>query len=109
MAALAAALALGYAVVDAFSAWALGRRRRRLAMTFMAGAVLLVIAGVAAAFAHRAAFPLALAGAATSVVASFAERRGTRNPTEWVMPRPLRLIGAVAVVAVTALAQPPLT
>lgn len=63
MTALGVALVAAYAVVNAFGAWAVARRRRSVALAFMAVAVVLTVAAVALAFERPVALVLTAVGA----------------------------------------------
>lgn len=62
---------LGYAVVNAFGAWAVVRRKGWVASLFMVAAGLLTVAAVALAYDLPAGFWLTVAGAAAASVVSF--------------------------------------
>ena len=62
MTALSVVLVALYAVVNAFGAWAVLRRRRSVALAFMGVAVLLTVAAVAVAFERPVALPLTALG-----------------------------------------------
>lgn len=62
---------LAYAVIDVFGAWAVIRRKPRIAASFMLAAVILTVAGVALGYAFGAAFWLALLGVTLSSFASW--------------------------------------
>ena len=70
MTALGVALVAGYAVVNAFGAWAVARRRRSVALAFMTVAVVLTIAAVALAFERPVALALTVVGAVGASVTS---------------------------------------
>lgn len=63
--------ALGYAAVNAFGAWAVVRRRSRVAVAFLLAAALLMVGAVALGFAERSAAVLIAAGASLASFASW--------------------------------------
>ena len=71
MTALAALVALGYAVVNAFGAWSVVRRRSAIAALFLAAAASLTIGAVAAGFGSAAATPFVAVGAVAASAASW--------------------------------------
>lgn len=75
MTGLSVLLVAGYALVNAFGAWAVLNRRRAVALWFMAAAVTLTIAAVAVAFGRPVALPLTLVGALTASVTSLVNAR----------------------------------
>ena len=67
----AATFALGYAVVNAFGAWTVVRRRSSIGAAFFVAAVLLTVGGVAVAYVLPAAVPLVAAGALAASLTSW--------------------------------------
>jgi hypothetical protein len=70
MTAVGVVLVAAYAVVNAFGAWSVTRRRRSVALAFMAVATLLTVAAVALAFEHPSALVLTVVGAFAASVTS---------------------------------------
>jgi hypothetical protein len=68
---VAAFVALGYAVVNAFGAWAVVRRRSSIGATFFVAAVALTIGAVAIVFAMPSATQFVAFGAVTASIASW--------------------------------------
>ena len=66
---------LAYAVIDAFGAWAVIRRKPRIAGGFMLAAAVLTVAAVALGYAFGAAAWLALVGVALSSLMSWLNAR----------------------------------
>jgi hypothetical protein len=62
---------LAYAVIDAFGAWAVIRRKPRIAGAFMVAAAVLTVAAVALGYGFGAAVWLTLAGVLLSSFASW--------------------------------------
>ncbi len=83
VAVVAVAFTFGYAVVNAFGAWAVVRRRSAFGAAFFIAAVLLTVGGVAVAFGLPGAVPLVSAGA---VVASATSWRNARLVLRRVVP-----------------------
>ena len=79
----AVAFALGYAVVHAFGAWAVVRRRSAFGAAFFLAAVLLTVGGVAVAFGLPGAVPLVAGGA---LMASATSWRNARLVLRRVVP-----------------------
>lgn len=75
MTVLAVVLTAAYAVVNAFGAWAMLRRRQAVALGFMAAAVVLTVAAVATGFEHDSAFVLTLIGAVGASLTSWINAR----------------------------------
>lgn len=97
---VAALAAAAYAAVNAFGAWAVVRRRSRVAAAFLVAAALLVVGAVALAFGAASAAGWVPAGAA---LASLASWWNARTVLRRVVPR-RHLARAVAGVVVAALA-----
>lgn len=99
----AVVFAFGYAVVNAFGAWAVVRRRSAFGAAFFAAAVLLTVGGVAVGFGLPGAVPLVLAGAVTASLTSY---RNARLVLRKVVPwrHALRAAAGVVAVALTLLA-----
>lgn len=70
MSAFAVVLVAAYAVVNAFGTWAVARRRRVVALAFMASSVVLTVAAVAVAFERPVALPLVIVGAVAASLTS---------------------------------------
>lgn len=70
MTAFGVALVAAYAVVNAFGAWAVARRRRSVALAFMGVAVVLTVAAVALAFERPVALVWTVLGAVGASVTS---------------------------------------
>lgn len=68
---VAALVALVYAIVNAFGAWAVVRRRSSIGATFFVAAVALTIGAVAIVFAMPSATPFVAFGAVAASVASW--------------------------------------
>lgn len=66
---------LAYAVIDAFGAWAVIRRKPRVAGGFMLAAAVLTVSAVALGYAFGAAAWLALIGTALSSLMSWLNAR----------------------------------
>lgn len=66
---------LAYAVIDVFGAWAVIRRKPRIAASFMLAAAVLTVAAVALAYAFGAGVWLTLIGVALSSFASWQNAR----------------------------------
>ena len=75
MTALAVVVTAAYAVINAFGAWAVLRRRQAVALGFMAAAVVLTVAAVATGFGHASAFVLTLIGAVGASLTSWINAR----------------------------------
>lgn len=67
--------AFGYAVMGAFGAWTVVRRRPRLAFLFMTAASILTVGGVAAAYRLPESWWLLALGAVGSSLASYLNAR----------------------------------
>ena len=93
-------VALAYAVVNAFGAWAVVRRRSSIGATFFGAAVLLTIGTVAIGYELRSATPFVGVGAALASLASWWNARVFLGR---VVPR-RHVARAVAGVVATALA-----
>ncbi len=100
VAALAFAAAIGYAAVNAFGAWAVVRRRSRVAAAFLLAAALLTVGAVALAFGSPSATVLVPFGA---LLASFASWWNARIVLRRTVPR-RHAVRAVAGACVAALA-----
>lgn len=74
---------LAYAVIDAFGAWAVIRRKPRIAALFMLAAVILTVAGVALGYTFAAGFWLSLIGVALSSYASWLNARIVIGRVVW--------------------------
>ena len=92
--------ALGYAAVNAFGAWAVVRRRSRVAAAFLVAAALLTVGAVALAFASPSAALLVPAGA---LLASLASWWNARLVLRRFVPR-RHALRALAGAAIAALA-----
>ena len=99
-AAFALAAAAGYAAVNAFGAWAVVRRRSRVAAAFLISAALLTVGAVAIAFASPSAAVLVPLGA---LLASLASWWNARIVLRRIVPR-RHAVRAVAGALVAALA-----
>ena len=97
---LAFAAAMGYAAVNAFGAWAVVRRRSRVAAVFLVAAALLTVGAVALAFGSPSAAVLVPVGALLASLASWWNARIVLRRT---VPR-RHLVRAVAGACVAALA-----
>jgi hypothetical protein len=101
---LSSLMLLVYAVVNAFAAWAVIRRRSDTAKGFMGAAALLVVAAVAVAFGHWAKVPFAVAGVLLASWVSYLDARHARvNVETW---RHALRAGAGALVVAAVLAAP---
>ncbi len=96
--------AVGYAAVNAFGAWAVVRRRSRVAAVFLVAAALLMVGAVALGFDEPSATPFMTAGAALASVASWWNARTVLRRT---VPRRhlARAVAGVALVALTLWAR----
>jgi hypothetical protein len=100
---LATLLALAYAAVNAFGAWAVIRRRRATAMGFMMAAAVLVIAAVAVAFGHAASLAFTAVGVVLAATVSGIDARATRGRVVvWRHVLVRAVAGAVVLAAVLA-------
>ncbi len=97
---LALVAAVGYAGVNAFGAWAVVRRRSRVAAAFLVAAALLMVGAVALGFDEPSATAFVAAGAA---LASFASWWNARSVLRRLVPRRhlARAIAGVALVLLT--------
>lgn len=100
VAALAFAAAISYAAVNAFGAWAVVRRRSRVAAAFLVAAALLTVGAVALAFASPSAALWVPGGA---LLASLASWWNARIVLRRIVPR-RHALRAVAGACVAALA-----
>ncbi len=94
---------LGYAVVNAFGAWAVVRRRSAFGAAFFVAAVLLTVGGVAVGYGLPGAVPLVTAGA---LMASLTSWRNARLVLRRVVPwrHALRAAAGGVAIALTLLA-----
>jgi len=100
MLALLMVVVLGVVAVNAFGAWAVSRRKPRVAGVFLLGAVVLVIAAVALGYGLRFASWILAAGLVSTWLASYLNAR-------WVLGRVVarhHVLRAVAMAALLALA-----
>lgn len=99
----AVVFAFGYAVVNAFGAWAVVRRRSAFGAAFFIAAVLLTVGGVAVGYGLPGAVPLVTAGA---LMASLTSWRNARIVLRRVVPwrHALRAAAGAVAVALTFLA-----
>jgi hypothetical protein len=93
----AVVFAFGYAVVNAFGAWAVVRRRSAFGAAFFIAAVLLTVGGVAVGYGLPGAVPLVTAGA---LMASLTSWRNARIVLRRVVPWRHALRAAAGAVAV---------
>jgi hypothetical protein len=93
----AVVFAFGYAVVNAFGAWAVVRRRSAFGAAFFVAAVLLTVGGVAVGYGLPGAVPLVTAGA---LMASLTSWRNARIVLRRVVPWRHALRAAAGAVAV---------
>ena len=100
LAALALAAATVYAAVNAFGAWAVVRRRSRVAAAFLVAAAILTVGAVALAFGSPSAAVLVPVGA---LLASLASWWNARIVLRRMVPR-RHAVRAVAGACVAALA-----
>jgi hypothetical protein len=100
VAVVAFAAAIGYAAVNAFGAWAVVRRRSRVAAVFLVAAALLTVGAVALAFGSPSAAALVPLGA---LLASFASWWNARIVLRRMVPR-RHALRALAGIAIAALA-----
>ncbi|MFU8888467.1 MAG: hypothetical protein ACNA8N_07715 [Trueperaceae bacterium] len=93
----------GYAVVNAFGAWAVVRRRSLFGAAFFGAAVLLTVGGVAVGYGLPGAVPLVTAGALTASLTSW---RNARLVLRRVVPwrHALRAAAGGVAIALTVLA-----
>lgn len=95
--------AFGYAVVNAFGAWAVVRRRSLFGAAFFLAAVLLTVGGVAVGYGLPGAVPLVAAGALTASLTSYRNARAVlRRVVPW--RHALRAAAGIVAVALTLLA-----
>lgn len=91
---------LAYAVIDVFGAWAVIRRKPRIAAVFMLAATVLTVAGVALGFDLDAALGLAFAGVLLSSLSSWLNARIVLGRVVWRHHLLRSLLGGALVVLV---------
>jgi len=103
VAVVAVVFVFGYAVVNAFGAWAVVRRRSAFGAAFFIAAVLLTVGGVAVGYGLPGAVPLVTAGALTASLTSW---RNARLVLRRVVPwrHALRAAAGGVAIALTFLA-----
>ena len=94
---------LGVVAVNAFGAWAVSRRKPRVARLFLLSAVVLVVAAVALAYGLRFAAWILAAGLVLSWLSSYLNARWVLGRVVWRYHL-LRALGMAALLALALIA-----